>query len=129
MGWTYPSTHLLEEVWIKKIETSIQRAKILQCLGNILDMPGKYTEASEALTEAQVQFIKIRDPHCAAQCSQSSGNILHMQGKYTEASEALTEAQEQFIKIGDLRLLFDIHLHHKGLRTMLKHASMDQLLT
>ena len=26
-------------------------------------------------------------------------------------------------------LLFDIHLCHEGLRTMPKHASMDQLLT
>ena len=61
----------------------MQEAKVLQCLGDIQDMQGKYTEASEALTEAQEQFIKIVDPLGAAQCSQSLGNILHMQGKYT----------------------------------------------
>jgi tetratricopeptide (TPR) repeat protein len=103
MSWTHPSTHLLNEVrvLVKEIGTSIQEGKVLQFLGNILCRQGKYTEASEALTKAQEQFIKIGKPLGAAQCSQSLGNILHMQGKYTEASEALTEAQEQFIKIGE----------------------------
>jgi hypothetical protein len=99
--YTHPSTHLLDAVRGKKIGTSVQEIRGLQCSAEIMGKQSKYTEASEALTEAQNQFIKIGDLFGAAQCLQRLGSILHMQGKSAEASEALTEAQKQFIKIGD----------------------------
>ena len=80
-------------------------------------MQAKYTEASEALTEAKRQFFDIGSALGAAQCLKSLGNILHRQHKYTEASEALTEAQRQFLDIGDVHgaaqcsnILNDIHI-------------------
>jgi tetratricopeptide (TPR) repeat protein len=69
-------------------------------LGNILYMQAKYTKASEILTEAQRQFIKIGNALGVAQCSQSLGDILRMQHKYIEAYEILSEAQGQFNDIG-----------------------------
>ena len=42
-------------------------------------MQAQYTEASEALIEAQRQFLDIGDAHGAAQCSEVLNDILHSQ--------------------------------------------------
>jgi tetratricopeptide (TPR) repeat protein len=101
---TVPSTELLCDVMplVKQVQSPTQAAWILLHLGDILRMQAKNTEASETLTEAQRQFIKIGDVLGVAQCSKSLGDILYIQAKYTEASEALTKAQRQFIEIGDV---------------------------
>jgi hypothetical protein len=40
-------------------------------------MQAKYTEASEALTEAKRQFLNIGDAQGAAHCSEILNDILH----------------------------------------------------
>jgi tetratricopeptide (TPR) repeat protein len=101
---TVPSTELLRDVTplVKHIQSPTQEARILLCLGNILHIQAKYTEASEALKEARRQFFNIGDVVGAAYCSNILGEVLRMQAKYAEASEILTEAQRQFIEIGDV---------------------------
>ena len=59
-------------------------------------MQNNYTEAFDALTEAQQQFLNIGYPLGATQCSQSLGKMLFMQHEYTKASEVLTDVQQQF---------------------------------
>ena len=58
---TVPSTELLYNVKrsIKHIASPIQEAEVLRILGNILVKQAKYTPASEALTEAQRQFLDL----------------------------------------------------------------------
>ena len=99
---THPSTELLYEVipFVKQMGIPKKEAQISQTLGDILLMQNRYTEASDALREAQRQFLEIGDVLGAAQCLRSLGNILRMQDKYTEASDTLREAQRQFLEIG-----------------------------
>ena len=60
-------------------------------------MQNNYSEAFDALTEAQQRFLDFGYTLGATQCSQSLGKILFMQHKYAEASEVLTEVRQQFI--------------------------------
>ena len=62
-------------------------------------MQYKYTEASEALTKAQKQFLDIGNALGVAQHLQSLRDILYMQDQYTKTSEALTGAQSNSLKL------------------------------
>ena len=101
---TVPSTELLDTIMVlvQEIGSPIQQARVSECMGWILLMQAKYTEASDTLQEARRQFLEIGDVLGAAQCLHSFGDILRMQAKYTEASDTLTEARRQFLEIGDV---------------------------
>jgi tetratricopeptide (TPR) repeat protein len=101
---TVPSTEMLDciMVMVEQSGSLTQQARVLQLAGENLLLQAKYTEASEALTEARRQFLKIDNILGAAQCSRSFGEILCIQSKYTEAFETLIEARRQLLMFGDV---------------------------
>lgn len=73
-----------------------QRIDILLKLGKVLELVGRWEEASEAYHSALQLAHQLKDVEARAWCLTAQGDMLRKQGKYSEAGQWLSQALDTF---------------------------------
>ncbi len=93
--------------------TAEEQLSVMLKLGGVLELVGRWSEASDLYQKAIAQAEQLGDRRALAQCQTVMGELMRKRSQYADATNWLTKAQTIFEELGDRAGVAQV-LHYAG---------------